>query len=382
MSKFIVHNDPTNGPATHVVLIGIGDYPHLVDGKGEKTDHHDGMAQLTSPPVSARYLADWFITKYNNPEKPLSTVTLLLSESKKLKYTHPITKKASNIEIATLSNVKIALRAWKLLGDQNGDNITFFFYCGHGISQGPDMALLMSDYGKDNDNPFDGALDFKTFQERMKRNCLASRQIFFVDACRVSTDTLIETFGEVGDPIIAGPGTESAISTIFYSTLAGDKAYGKKGKPSSFTSMLLKALNGGGAHDQHNDWRISTTRLKEAIDLFMKRAAEDERQKVQTPPTDGLVTYDIHFLNNPPSVQVRVQCDPEEANNQAKLLLKSSDNQTKNQRDEISEKPWDIEVSIGEYIFSATFDNNQYKNQNQKKYVTPPSPIVNLNVLK
>jgi hypothetical protein len=380
VDKFIVHNANIDGPATHVAIIGVGDYPHLLDGSGEKTDHHDGMSQLTSPPVSARHLADWFITKYHNPDKPLGTVTLLCSESIELKYSNPVSNIDYTIAKATLKNVKTALRAWKKHCDKNEENITFFFYCGHGISQGQDMALLMSDYGEDNDNPFDGAIDFKTFQERMKRNCLATHQIYIVDACRVSTDTLIETFGEVGDTILSGPGTESAISTIFYSTLAGAKAYGKKDKPSSFTTMLLKALNGGGAHDQNNDWRISTTRLKEAIDLFMKRAADDERQKVQTPPTDGLVTYDIHFLKGIPSVEVRVQCNPAEANNRAKLLLKTSDNKEKKQRKELSEQPWDVEVQVGEYIFSATFDDNQFNNQNHKKYVTPPSPLINLNV--
>ena len=42
---------------THALVIGVGDYPHLNGGSNARTEHHDGMEQLTSPPIPARLFA-------------------------------------------------------------------------------------------------------------------------------------------------------------------------------------------------------------------------------------------------------------------------------------------------------------------------------------
>lgn len=91
MSEFLVHAATVAGPATHVLVIGVGDYPHLNGGTGTLTELHGGMGQLTSCPESARAFATWVISDLNAPA-PLASVSLLLSErTGPSRFTHPRT---------------------------------------------------------------------------------------------------------------------------------------------------------------------------------------------------------------------------------------------------------------------------------------------------
>jgi hypothetical protein len=80
MPRFVVHETPIAGSATHALVIGVGSYPHLLGGSGALCEDNEGLAQLTSPPVSARKFADWLICSFANPDKPLASVALLISE--------------------------------------------------------------------------------------------------------------------------------------------------------------------------------------------------------------------------------------------------------------------------------------------------------------
>ncbi len=88
----LIYNTEIDGPATHAIVIGVGDYPHLLGGSGEMLPRNkcEYMGQLTSPPHSARKFADWLIQDYTNQQdKPLSSVELLLSDALSNEYKHP-----------------------------------------------------------------------------------------------------------------------------------------------------------------------------------------------------------------------------------------------------------------------------------------------------
>lgn len=67
------------------------------------------------------------------------------------------------------------------------------------------MSLLLSEYGDDLQASFDEALNFGKFRPAMSRN-LPRQQIYFIDACRSSSDTLIESFSAGRVPIQLGKG--------------------------------------------------------------------------------------------------------------------------------------------------------------------------------
>lgn len=154
MDDFLVHEQGVTGAATHALVVGVGAYPHLVGGGQHLTTDNEGMGQLTSPQASARAFARWQFKMRYLP-KPLASLALLLSEESKQSFSNPCTGVEHPIASATFEHVRDAVKAWKDRGDQGGcnsENRLIFFFSGHGICQGPDMALLLEDFGSDDDH--------------------------------------------------------------------------------------------------------------------------------------------------------------------------------------------------------------------------------------
>jgi hypothetical protein len=368
-----VHQRAVDGPATHAIVIGVGDYPHLAGGQGALSPHHDGMGQLTSPPVSARRIAHWLIDKLDDPAKPLASVALLLSERRRRPFRNPATRVETAVQPATIDNVDAALNEWRAAGDESPDNRLLFFFSGHGIAQGPDTALLLADFGARRHNALDGAIDFGEFHLAMD-TCAARQQCYFVDACRASSDTLIETLRYKGRPIFqadvrqprpAGPRE----APTYYSTLAGEDAYGRAKKPSPFTEALLHSLDGAGADDSEGDWRVSTTRLKEAIDYEMKRVVDAGGRRIQVPATNDLTTFFLHHVAGTPKATVFVGCRPEQAAEDADLTCVSGGRIRA--RREPAPGEWEVRLPAGTYEFVAESRSGGFQRRSLGAYVRP-----------
>lgn len=350
MDRYLVQQTKSVAPAIHAIVIGVGDYPYLLGGSKGLSPHHDGMGQLSSPPISARAFAEWLINSYWNPERELDSVALLLSEEPAGDFVNPKTGARVTPERATYDNVASAIKDWARRGGENPDNLLIFYYCGHGVSQGTDMSLLLSEYGDDDQAPFDQALDFRTLRLAMSRNAPA-QQFYVVDACRDSTDTLIQTFGRAGRSPIQIGSQAAAETPVFYATLAGEAAFGKKNEVSFFTQALLKGLNGMGSDNPEGKWLVTTTRLKEAIDYEMKLAFEKGAKRRQVPPTDELTTFVIHRLKSKPEVPVIVTCDPDSYNGNAEFVYTYGG--VERGRRPPSNDSWTLTLPEGQYEFSA-----------------------------
>jgi hypothetical protein len=305
---------PVAGPATHVLIMGAGDYPHLLGGSsGNPSTASDGMEQLTSPPLSARDLATWIATRFHNPAKPLASVALLVSEGTSTPFPDPLdATKSHDLLRADVPNAKLAIAEFFARGDQHEDNLLIFYFCGHGISGGDDTALLFSDYGANPLNPLSGAIDFRRLRSGLGR-CKASEQVFFIDACRASSDTLLANLNYTGETVIAGgqrPITTNPLrAPVFYATLNGAKAYAQPGKVTVFTGALLKTLNDLGAEQDTGDWRVSTTRIQKAIEHLAEREGKAIERR-QIPSSNDVSNIYLHFLQHEPNALVYVTTDP------------------------------------------------------------------------
>lgn len=295
-----------DGPATHVLVVGVGDYPHLPGGSAEwKTKFDDGMKQLSSPPASARAFADWVIGRLSNPERPLASVDLLLGEPD-LAYQPPprgdVLQPVRQAGPATLAGMSDAAVAWKARGDANPDSLLVFYFCGHGISKGEDFAIVAGDYGHDAGRPLKGLVDVPRFLTGMS-DCGAKDQCYFIDACRTSTEALVEA-ENYGDSLVqkVKKATPGLAQCVYYSTLGGASAHGRRGQPSSYTAALVRALDGAGASNSEGDWRINTTRLFEAMSHMMREFADPAIPRVQVPQSGSQVTYDLHRIDEDPEV--------------------------------------------------------------------------------
>ena len=110
MSHALVHLDAAlaQQPATHAFVIGVGHYPHLVGGGAALFPGHMKMGQLSSPPASARAFASWLSEHHNNPDRPLGSVALLVSDSAQNTFTNPRTKGTTAPVAATIRNIELA----------------------------------------------------------------------------------------------------------------------------------------------------------------------------------------------------------------------------------------------------------------------------------
>src|SRR5271166_2453707 len=90
------------GPGTHVLLVGIGTYPYLIGGAEPRPDIAEGMRQLDAPSKSARSVADWFLGEFNNPDRPLASLALVLSEPEPSIYEHGTAQRRGPLPTGTV----------------------------------------------------------------------------------------------------------------------------------------------------------------------------------------------------------------------------------------------------------------------------------------
>lgn len=363
MSDYIAFKDQTlldsGNPATHAIVIGVGRYPHLNGGDpGALTTEHGGLKQLSSPPASAREITTWLLDEFNNPDRPLATVSMLIAEQDAAQaYTHARLGQPFTPKSATIAHVAQAVDEWKTLGDASEEHLMLFFFCGHGVAGGLiNMTLLLSDYGALNSNPMDGAVDFAALHRGMSQ-CKASYQCFFVDACRTVTSIATDTTAK-GRIIIQDksdrPWQSDWNYAIFYSTLGGEKAYGRKKKPSFYTEELIKGLNGTGSNNRNGagDWWVSTGGLSAAL----HRGLSLRGNKIKAPMAN-MTFFEFHELRNEPVVPVMVYCDSDADTDLAKFTCLQDGNLLYS-RDPEPDK-WVEEIPHGTYDFHAEIDTRQ-----------------------
>lgn len=121
------------------------------------------MGQLSSAPVSARELARWFLSDFDNPAFPPASLDLLLSDAAGSQFTDP-SGQTHGIGRATFSNVETAVFDWFQRGMASPDNLMILFYCGHGLGKGKQTILLAEDFGSLPDTlSLKRAVDFDQF---------------------------------------------------------------------------------------------------------------------------------------------------------------------------------------------------------------------------
>lgn len=266
-------------PQTHVMIIGVGKYDHLPGGSGTVTNHANGMGQLSSPGVSARAMANWFLSgKFNNPAKPLGSVCLLLSEDGDREIELP-SGETQPVPLANSSTFKSAFIGWFERCEEHQDNLSVIYFCGHGVSSGSQMSLLLSDFGENRHAPLEGAIDLRSIQVAMAHS-RASNQIWLVDACRSDSPLLSGLDQQLGVRPIA-PDASKRVGMappkiyISFSTLVGSKAYGKSGECTEYTKAILRGLEGHAAIQNSDGWWVTTTELSSTVQQHMDVASPD-----------------------------------------------------------------------------------------------------------
>ena len=299
--------------------------PYILSGeRALLTERNEGMGQLGSPAPSARSLASWLIQNLHDPRKPLATVALLISEYDLQPFRNPRTGEDHPVEVASVTNAKVAVREWGARGQRAGDRLLFYF-CGHGIANGTKSLCYwpISDRAHITRwKPRSTLITSGLVWRRSPRGTVFLRR-------RLPGELRNGARGERlhgGSYILARyhestcsrPSAATVSCVLFHYPGRGRLRVSWSSQP--FTDALVRALNGAGSDDNEGDWRVSTTGLKRAIDFFMDRAFQAGAFQVQVPATNNLTTFFLHYLDCKPMAHVFVGCRPEMANALADLL--------------------------------------------------------------
>ena len=363
---------PLGEPNVHVLLVGVSLYPGLPNAPGydpERTAKRTfGLGQLTSPSLSASALADWFLTKHDNPDTPLGSVELLLSPAE---YT-PSADAAARLNVmpgttmevlpATFDEIKAAAGRWYSRLHSHRENIGVFYFCGHGL-ESSDRYLLAADFNCDATNLDQGIINFEqTFQNM--RTCLAWTQLYLLDACRDNPEQVrrAASRGTVGRPIVdPKSGPEPRRNALVYHAAAPDnQAFGPPGGKSYFAGALVDCLNGLAARACGNQdyYSIDHATLALALQEHVDRLAERHGLDLQC-RTDGsdVQIPDLPLLHRVPSpvdVMTRIVCRPRKAHRTARLTVQRTQGPTI-WRATYDDSPWRLTLQSGLYTVSATF---------------------------
>jgi Caspase domain len=374
----LVFEKKVKGSATHAIVIGVGSYAHLPGGSSKDVyPNHEGLGQLTSPPFSAREITNWLLTKYHNESAPLSSVNLFLSDPASDEYKVPGSGEVKKVDRAMKSPVKKGILDWFKKGNKNKDDLMFFYFCGHGVTGGIRTILLLEDFGKEETAPFENSIKFDDGLWLGMDKCAARKQCYFIDACRSGSYALAQAYGDPGDPIIWGDKiVRTRNSPRYYSAVLGEGAYSRPGAPSFFTEALIRALNGAGSNDLDGPWQVTADWLAIGINQVMKTIFKEQKCEAQV--TDLL----LHQIGDKPVVPTVVSCSPQDANGIARLSYRRVGSNEEIPREKTETGEWVVNVEVGNYWFSAKFDDGGYNSNAVETEIRPPIKQVPIEVSK
>lgn len=367
----------TEGPGTHVFIIGVGDYPHLKDGSGTLSTGHRGMGQLTSPPTSAMEMLRWVDRTLNNPEAPLKSIEVLVSQVDPATYTD---SNGLNQQIApaTWDNYEASVHAWKQRANSHPDNVAIFYFCGHGMGDGVNTHLLMSDTGR-SAKLLRHAAHVGALRLAMG-DCAALKQLYLVDACRtVDLATVLDPFelSQSGLPETNVLKVYQGENPVLSSARNGEQAFGAPGRVSVFTKALLDGLNRCAVFRPNGRiWAVSPQQLQQAIAALM-----DDFSGASYCPADGIsgTGFQLHVLRTVPDVIVLVHLDNQAANESAQISYTTAGNRVI--RPDLAH-PWRTFVPFGHCSVEAVFQPHVSFTANPVDiYLVPPFQSITLEVL-
>jgi hypothetical protein len=316
-------HDANQVPGTHVLAIGVGSYPYLLDGSKRLANKPLGLKQLLSPPASLAHFLRWCfdpgaprLPGMVNLSSPLATVAALASAPQPFVASTPAGPCA--LEAATRQNIQDAFEAWVERLRSHPDNIGVFYFCGHGILVA-DHYLLAEDFGRSNGQPFQHAFDISTTVLGVEREVPAST-FYFIDACREVSRDLAMTRGATPGALWPADLSKKVVgksSAQIYAAGDGELAFAAPGgKVSRFTDALVHAMSGhcGTKVPGSATWNVTGENIAKAIVEWMDYAsrqagASQARKQVGSQRLSGCQPP-LLTLTAAPRVQVLLDLTP------------------------------------------------------------------------
>lgn len=356
---------PIGKPALHAFIIGVAHYPHLPGGDGKLAKNPLQLTQVTTPQYTAGAIAEWFATKYHNPQVPLGSVELLISPAKSspadAKQAVPAT------DAATMAQIKRSFKAWTDRAGSHRDNIAVFYFCGHGVLK-VNHFLLPSDFGDPTEQEaWENCIDFDGMRVGM-RACAAQTQLFFVDACRETPPDLLTEIPKGHRLISSNESNDVKAFAVYNAAAEKHQAFGPADGPTYFCEAVLAALRIGAERRDDSSFVVDTFSLGNAIGKVMRAYGRRYKEKLTCNPSPSGEVMDIQHASKA-SVLAIVGCTSNQANKAAEIVLNNGVTQVHSAVGQA--KPLYEIVEAGDWNIDVRFPNGQFPNQILPKQLRP-----------
>ncbi len=308
------------------------------------------MESLESPPRSAKAMADWLITEFNDPDCPLGSVSLIVSTEDTFQYEHPLSGEIFAVPTGSTTEIVDAVDAWAARAGSNVGNRCIFYFCGHGLHVGGLDFLLSRSFGEKPNQFWDGVLRRSSIDAPM-RIIGPENQVFFYDTCR-----------NEGTAIIGGsPEARTVLSTFettgripyqcrMFATAEGASAHGRPQGLSLFAEEFIERAKKTAARKQRGGgWWINTGDLHRHMVRFIK----DQRCQLEG---DQL---DLSYIGQAPTnIPVVLSCEPSETIYSVDIECRAENASALNLRGSMlpddGEPEWRLSLNTGNHEFSST----------------------------
>jgi len=382
-------------PGLHAFIVGVSDYPHLVQGEQAKTEANLGLRPLSSAALSAFRIFEWLKENRGRMPLPLVSCHLLLAASDQ-----ELKKEPSLVDLLdnpTFDSFMQQAHTWRNMASTHTGNMTLFYFAGHGAQRSRrDHVMLLHDFGEDVGGLLSKAVDTNQLINGMARTPkypkMAQTQLYFIDACRIRPQAFQKyeelPTGALWDvPVLAVD--DERVIPIFYTAKPGRMSFGIRGNQTIFSRALLQCLNGGAAVRQDGDgdqpsWQISAHSLINAIGSHIDAINRAVRGN-QECQADGL-GRDVPLcrLDGPPPVRVLLVVDPTEAHSLARVTVINEKDQTVLGPDFLLKPhPYSDRIPAGNYTLSARIEPQTpgYRDGKWLVLANPPESLWRVRVL-
>lgn len=357
----LVHHVEPNGPGTHVIAIGIGHYDHLPGGGQTPTRDHLNLEQLTSPPISAKSVAAWFLENFDCAECPLASVSLVLSEPKPAKFTNAKTARTFQVPTGTVEEVRSSLKAWIRRAEADQRSRIILYFSGHGLSEGLQNLYLLRDYGKDLDDPLIGALNYQNFISGLASRA-PTHQFFLFDACR-SIEPIAALNRNGGQSVFAVDPEgrlkfkQAMRQCPIFSTEIDRRALGRPHEASLCAQAFIRAMSGACCKREGDVWYVTTERMVETLSDFQNREALKGDMK-QSADANSHAKFYLRRLAKKPTIPVFVRLDNRKLTPDVKITAIRRGQPPQlisdpSRQDWQAQEEWETQLEIGDYCFQA-----------------------------
>ena len=363
-------------PGVHALIIGVSAYPHLPGGTGQAGDTTFGLSQISSAAATASRFCEWLVQYQHQLPAPLATCQVLLSPAPHETTITPADN--ATIDRATRAHVSKALYDWRTYAQTHPDNVTFFYFAGHGIQSSVSSGLLLlEDFAAPQQHSHTNTVALHNIVAGMhcshSRPIMAQTQCYFIDACRTFPNELQKFSPSDAPPIfdieLSSHIQDTRCIPIFFATAVNGEAHAQKWDTSFFGMAVLQCLQGGAAIPVYEDaqghvqWKITISSLLEGINTHLDMLTSDnlKEQVCLLGGQTSRETFLLH-LDNAPSVEVTFELLPNDAHSLAHVSV----------RDHQLNVIMDLPAPVTPHPYQCTLPAGMY---HVTAEITPPNPI-------